>query len=220
MTTDTYPKLATATARLGEAEVTINGIAKGAGMIAPDMATMLSFVATDAPIAAPVLQAMLAQGRRRRASTPSPSTATPRPATRCCCSPPGARPNAARRAIDDPADPRLAPFRRALNRVLKNLALQVVRDGEGARKQIEIAVTGAKSVALGQAHRAVDRQFAAGQDGGRRRGRQLGPRRHGRRQGRRAGRPRPAVDLVRRHPRRPSTASATRTIPRPRPRDT
>ena len=59
MTTDTYPKYATATVRLGDVEVTINGIAKGAGMIAPDMATMLSFVATDAPIAAPVLQALL-----------------------------------------------------------------------------------------------------------------------------------------------------------------
>src|SRR6185369_2517003 len=53
MTTDTYPKLATRQARLGEAMVTINGIAKGAGMIAPDMATMLAFVVTDAPLAAP-----------------------------------------------------------------------------------------------------------------------------------------------------------------------
>src|SRR5262249_6670625 len=62
MTTDTYPKYATATAKLGEAEVTINGIAKGAGMIAPDMATMLSFVATDAPIEAAVLQELLSAG--------------------------------------------------------------------------------------------------------------------------------------------------------------
>ena len=51
MTTDTFPKVATARAKIGEAEVTINGVAKGAGMIAPDMATMLSFVFTDAPIA-------------------------------------------------------------------------------------------------------------------------------------------------------------------------
>ncbi|RWC92618.1 MAG: bifunctional ornithine acetyltransferase/N-acetylglutamate synthase, partial [Mesorhizobium sp.] len=56
MTTDTYPKVATATVKLGDTDVTINGISKGAGMIAPDMATMLSFIATDAPIAAPVLQ--------------------------------------------------------------------------------------------------------------------------------------------------------------------
>ena len=103
-------------------------------------------------------------------------------------------------AIADPKDARLGAFRRALGKVLKSLALQVVRDGEGARKQVEVTVTGAEIGALGQAHRAVDRQFAAGQDGDRRRGRQLGPRRHGGRQGRRAGRPRPAVDLVRRHP--------------------
>ena len=62
MTTDTFPKVATATAKLGNATVTINGIAKGAGMIAPDMATMLAFVATDAPITAPALQALLARG--------------------------------------------------------------------------------------------------------------------------------------------------------------
>src|SRR5690606_24293123 len=62
MTTDTYPKYATETVLLGDAKVTINGIAKGAGMIAPDMATMLSFVATDAPIAAAVLQDLLSKG--------------------------------------------------------------------------------------------------------------------------------------------------------------
>ena len=63
MTTDTFPKVATATrASIGKTTVTINGIAKGAGMIAPDMATMLSFVFTDAAIAAPALQALLKEG--------------------------------------------------------------------------------------------------------------------------------------------------------------
>src|SRR5690606_34425966 len=62
MTTDTYPKVATRTARIGGVTVTINGIAKGAGMIAPDMATMLSFVATDADIASDVLQSLLSAG--------------------------------------------------------------------------------------------------------------------------------------------------------------
>ena len=65
MTTDTYPKIATARVKLGEAEVTINGIAKGAGMIAPDMATMLSFVFTDAPIAPGALQTMLSKSVER-----------------------------------------------------------------------------------------------------------------------------------------------------------
>jgi glutamate N-acetyltransferase/amino-acid N-acetyltransferase len=62
MTTDTFPKLATARARLRGTDVTINGFAKGAGMIAPDMATLLAFVFTDAPISAPVLQAVLREG--------------------------------------------------------------------------------------------------------------------------------------------------------------
>ena len=62
MTTDTFPKVATAQAKLGKATVTINGIAKGAGMIAPDMATMLSFVFTDAPIARRALQKLLSEG--------------------------------------------------------------------------------------------------------------------------------------------------------------
>ena len=83
MTTDTYPKLATRKAEIDGVPVTINGIAKGAGMIAPDMATMLAFLFTDAAIE-PEALACLARSRGRRApSTPSPSTATPRPATRC-----------------------------------------------------------------------------------------------------------------------------------------
>src|SRR5579885_737423 len=65
MTTDTFPKLATRTARIGRAEVRINGIAKGSGMIAPDMATMLAFVATDARIPAPVLRKLLREGADR-----------------------------------------------------------------------------------------------------------------------------------------------------------
>src|SRR4029077_493810 len=62
MTTDTFPKVATATVKLGKAKVTINGMAKGAGMIAPDMATMLSFIFTDAPLSSGVLQALLKSG--------------------------------------------------------------------------------------------------------------------------------------------------------------
>src|SRR5476651_1342304 len=62
MTTDTFPKVATATVKLGKAKVTINGMAKGSGMIAPDMATMLAFVFTDAPISASALQSLLKGG--------------------------------------------------------------------------------------------------------------------------------------------------------------
>src|SRR5271155_5463095 len=62
MTTDTFPKVATAAVKLGKTKVTINGMAKGAGMIAPDMATMLSFVFTDAPLSSAVLQSLLKSG--------------------------------------------------------------------------------------------------------------------------------------------------------------
>ena len=171
-------------------------------MIAPDMATMLSFVFTDAPIAAPVLQAMLSKARRalvqrdhrRQRHLDLRHAAAVRH-----------RRGQARRRRDRRTPPTraLAPFRRALDKLLLDLAQQVVRDGEGARKFVEVSVEGAATRKARQAHRAVDRQFAAGQDRDRRRGRQLGPHRHGGRQGRRAGRPRQARHLVRRHPRRP-----------------
>jgi glutamate N-acetyltransferase/amino-acid N-acetyltransferase len=169
MTTDTYPKYATATVRLGDAEVTINGIAKGAGMIAPDMATMLSFVATDAAIAAPVLQELLRKGVGKSFNAVTVDSDTSTSDTLLLFATGAARRRGAP-AIEDAADPRLAPFRRALNRILKNLALQVVRDGEGARKEIEISVTGAKSsrsakrIALAIANSPLVKTAVAGED--------------------------------------------------------
>jgi glutamate N-acetyltransferase/amino-acid N-acetyltransferase len=142
MTTDTFPKGATRQARLGGATVTLNGIAKGAGMIAPDMATMLAFLATDAPIAAPVLQSLLSAGVRDsfNAITVDSDTSTSDTvllfATGTAA---GVEP------IVDARDRRLSGFRRALNDLMRDLALQVVRDGEGARKLVEIRVTGAVS---------------------------------------------------------------------------
>ena len=84
MTTDTVPKAASRQVQIGGRTVTVTGIAKGAGMIRPNMATMLGFVATDAAIAPALLQRAGARGRRRVASTASPSTATPRPTTPSC----------------------------------------------------------------------------------------------------------------------------------------
>ncbi len=199
MTTDTFPKGATRTIEIGGARVTINGIAKGAGMIAPDMATMLAFVATDASIAAPALQALLSQGVEPSFNAVTVDSDTSTSDTLLLFAT-GKAEGAPRRSPIRP-DARLEAFRVALDEVLLSLAIQVARDGEGARKLIEVNVTGAVNDSSAK-RIALDRQFAAGQDGGRRRGRQLGPRRHGRRQGRRAGRPRPPVDLVRRHPRR------------------
>lgn len=169
MTTDTYPKLATARAKIDGAEVVINGIAKGAGMIAPDMATMLSFVATDAAIAAPVLQALLSRGvgKTFNAITVDGDTST---SDTLMLFATGAAAGRGAPVVSDPRDRRLAGFRRALDSVLKSLALQVVRDGEGARKQVQITVTGAKSarsakrVALSIANSPLVKTAVAGED--------------------------------------------------------
>jgi glutamate N-acetyltransferase/amino-acid N-acetyltransferase len=83
MTTDTVPKAASRKVTLDGAAVTVTGIAKGAGMIQPNMATMLGFVATDAPVAQPLLERWCAR-RPTPPSTASPSTATPRPTTASC----------------------------------------------------------------------------------------------------------------------------------------
>ena len=141
MTTDTFPKGATATTKLGGVPVTINGIAKGAGMIAPDMATMLSFVFTDAPIARDVLQALLSKGvvDSFNAITVDSDTSTSDTLLLFATGQAKAEP------ITSTADPRLRPFAKALNGVLLDLAQQVARDGEGARKFVTVEVSGAVS---------------------------------------------------------------------------
>ncbi|HET7849573.1 MAG TPA: bifunctional glutamate N-acetyltransferase/amino-acid acetyltransferase ArgJ [Pseudolabrys sp.] len=144
MTTDTFPKVATARARIGKANVIVNGIAKGAGMIAPDMATMLSFVFTDAAIAAPALQALLKEGVADTFNAVTVDGDTSTSDTLMLFATGKARdcPRIARAG-----DPRLKDFRKALTAVLASLAEQVARDGEGARKLIEVVVEGAVSKA-------------------------------------------------------------------------
>ena len=167
MTTDTFPKLATASARLGDAQVLINGFAKGAGMIAPDMATMLAFVFTDAPVAAPVLQALLREGvgDTFNAVTIDGDTST---SDTLLAFATGAARGAPR--ITRAHDPRLLPFRKAFNAVLADLAEQVARDGEGARKLVEIVVEGAVSkisarrIALSIANSPLVKTAIAGED--------------------------------------------------------
>jgi glutamate N-acetyltransferase/amino-acid N-acetyltransferase len=144
MTTDTYPKVATATAKLGDAQVVINGIAKGAGMIAPDMATMLSFLFTDASIAAPVLQGMLARAAETSMNAMTVDGDTSTSDTLMIFATGAARKRGAAE-ITAAADPRLRPFKAALNAVLENLAKQIARDGEGARKFVEVNISGAVS---------------------------------------------------------------------------
>jgi glutamate N-acetyltransferase / amino-acid N-acetyltransferase len=139
MTTDTFPKGAFAAAEIDGAAVTIAGIAKGSGMIAPDMATMLAFVVTDAVIDPPALQALLAAGADRsfNAITVDSDTSTSDTLLLLATGAAGHQP------VTAADDPRLAGFTRALDAVLLDLALQVVRDGEGAQKLIRIAVRGA-----------------------------------------------------------------------------
>ena len=144
MTTDTFPKVATATVEIDGVEVVISGIAKGSGMIAPDMATMLSFVFTDAAIAAPVLQGLLADKVRPSFNSITVDSDTSTSDTLMAF----ATGKAAERGvapIESADDPRAAVFGEALGDVLYELAIQVVRDGEGATKFVTVNVEGATS---------------------------------------------------------------------------
>ncbi|CAA0102026.1 Arginine biosynthesis bifunctional protein ArgJ [Starkeya nomas] len=166
MTTDTFPKLATAKVKIDGVTVTIAGIAKGAGMIAPDMATMLSFVFTDAAIEAPALQALLSRGVTDsfNAVTIDGDTSTSDTLLLFATGASGAP------RIADAKDPRLMRFRRALQGVLANLAEQVARDGEGARKLVRIHVSGAVSkrsarkIAMAIANSPLVKTAVAGED--------------------------------------------------------
>jgi glutamate N-acetyltransferase/amino-acid N-acetyltransferase len=141
MTTDTFAKGSVATATIDGHPVRIAGIAKGSGMIAPDMATMLSFVVTDADIAPAALQTLVSlytrttfnavtvDGDRSTNDTLLLFATGQSPAPR----------------ISRAGDRRLADFREKLEALLLDLALQLVRDGEGASKFVKITVTGAES---------------------------------------------------------------------------
>jgi glutamate N-acetyltransferase / amino-acid N-acetyltransferase len=141
MTTDTFPKLATAGVAIGGVPVTVAGIAKGSGMIAPDMATMLSFVFTDAPVSAVVLRQVLQPqiDRSFNAITVDSDTST---SDTCLVFATG---RAEMAPITSTEDPRVAAFAAALGEVLFELAMQVVRDGEGAQKLVTVSVAGAQS---------------------------------------------------------------------------
>lgn len=166
MTTDTFPKGATRTARIGDATVTVSGIAKGSGMIAPDMATMLCFLATDAKVPAAALQKILATGTDRSFNCVTVDSDTSTSDTVLLF---------ATGAAKHPRMPAeggamLRDFRRAVHEVLMDLALMVARDGEGAQKLIRIDVTGAVSaksahrVAMSIANSPLVKTAIAGED--------------------------------------------------------
>jgi glutamate N-acetyltransferase/amino-acid N-acetyltransferase len=136
------------TARYGGETVTINGFAKGSGMIAPDMATMLAFFFTDARVPARILQGLLksAVARSFNCITVDGDTTTSDTLLLAATGRAGAAP----KGLKGPDDPRLKEFAKALETAARELALLVVKDGEGAEKLITITVTGAASAAEGR----------------------------------------------------------------------
>jgi glutamate N-acetyltransferase/amino-acid N-acetyltransferase len=142
LTTDTFRKVSSRTAKIGDAEVTIAGMAKGSGMIAPDMATMLGFLFTDAKIPAPVLQKLLTRAvdDSFNSITVDGDTSTSDSVLLCATGQGAKHPR-----ITEAGDPRLRDFKRALAEVAQDLAIQIVRDGEGAQKLVTIEVMGAAS---------------------------------------------------------------------------
>ncbi len=169
MTTDTFPKVATAKAEIDGVEVTLAGMAKGAGMIAPDMATMLSYVFTDAPIGAAALQSMLSKSVAGSFNSITVDSDTSTSDTLMLFAT-GAAAKRGAPKISDPKDRRLRSFRQALDSILLDLAHQVVRDGEGCRKFIGIEVQGAataaaaKKVAFSIANSPLVKTAIAGED--------------------------------------------------------
>jgi glutamate N-acetyltransferase / amino-acid N-acetyltransferase len=141
MTTDTFPKLATRRAEIDGVPVTLNGFAKGSGMIAPDMATMLAFVFTDAALPAKLLQPLLsaANDRSFNSITVDGDTSTSDTALLFATG------RAKHKRVVRATDPRLKSFRRALDELMIDLAQQIIRDGEGAERFVTIEVTGAAS---------------------------------------------------------------------------
>ena len=169
MTTDTFPKMATATVDIDGVEVTLYGIAKGSGMIAPDMATMLSFVFTDAPIAPEVLQVLLCEHVETsfNAITVDSDTST---SDSLMLFASGAAKERGCAEITRSSDCRITLFSRALSDLLTDLAKLVVKDGEGASKFVSISVSSAandaaaRRVALAVGNSPLVKTAVAGED--------------------------------------------------------
>ncbi|MEO0386816.1 MAG: bifunctional glutamate N-acetyltransferase/amino-acid acetyltransferase ArgJ [Pseudomonadota bacterium] len=165
MTTDTYPKGAYRGVTLQGVPVTLAGIAKGSGMIAPDMATMLAYVFTDAAVAPDSLQAMTARAAARTFNCITVDSDTSTSDTVLV---------AATGAVGGDAitatDPRAEALETALTDVMRDLAHQIVRDGEGATKFAEITVRGARTdrsahrVAMAVANSPLVKTALAGED--------------------------------------------------------
>ena len=169
MTTDTYPKLASRKATIGGVEVTINGFCKGAGMIAPDMATMLCFLFTDAAVAQAPLQEAIASGAATsfNCMTVDGDTST---SDTCLIFATGAAAKRGQQPVDKLGDPALADFRAKVHDLLTELAIMVAKDGEGVSKFVTIDVEGAENdraarvIGLSIANSPLVKTAIAGQD--------------------------------------------------------
>ncbi|MCG8556041.1 MAG: bifunctional glutamate N-acetyltransferase/amino-acid acetyltransferase ArgJ [Proteobacteria bacterium] len=165
-TTDTYPKGSALETKIGDETVRICGIAKGSGMVAPNMATVLGFVFTDASLEASLLQSLLNEYVETTFNSITVDGDTSTSDTLLLFATQAVR----HRQISDPGDEALGDFRRALAGVLEDLALQVVRDGEGATKLVRIAVSeaesneSAKRIALAIANSPLVKTAIAGED--------------------------------------------------------
>ena len=164
MTTDTYPKLSTHSFEVDGKQYTLNGIAKGSGMIAPDMATMLAFLATDFPIKSSVLQMFLSKYVKTSFNAITVDSDTSTSDTVLLFSTGG------RNSIKESGDKRLKPFKAALDQVMHELSMLIVRDGEGATKQVCVNIQGAKSnasanrIAMAIANSPLVKTAIAGED--------------------------------------------------------
>ncbi len=167
MTTDTFAKASIAKAKLGKDTVTIQGIAKGSGMIAPDMATMLVFIFTDAAMPAKALQGLLSASVAKTFNciTVDGDTSTSDTVLLFAT---GAKGKVT--GIKSAADGRLKAFAKALDQVCHDLAIQVAKDGEGAEKLIEITLSGAENnkaahkIAMSIANSPLVKTAIAGED--------------------------------------------------------
>ena len=166
MTTDTFAKAATRTATIDGVPVTINGICKGSGMIAPDMATMLGYIFTDAALEPAAVQTLITAGANKSFNCVTVDGDTSTSDTLLMF----ATGQAKHRFVSSAVDPRLTEFRAKLDDLLIDLAKQIARDGEGATKFVEIRLSGAdndgaaRRIAMSIANSPLVKTAIAGED--------------------------------------------------------
>lgn len=165
-TTDSFIKLATRTTKIGDTKITINGFAKGSGMIAPNMATMLVYLFTDASLNSNILQKLVNEGVEQSFNSITVDSDTSTSDTLLLF----ATQKAKHKSIKSANDPLLKNFKKALFEVMLELAHMVVKDGEGATKFITINIEGAvsktsaKKIGLSIANSPLVKTAIAGED--------------------------------------------------------